>query len=240
MKKTIVWILVLLLVLPLVACGGGAPQETQPAQKTYAGLTATFVGDSITNGAKLNAGDLRYWEILKNDLGFAEAVGMGVNGSCYSTLSEFGMEHEPLVTRYQKIPATDLIFIFMGTNDFGRATPLGSVEDREDVSFQGAMNKVLDEVKKAHPESKIILLTPIVRYDKQANTLDLKLEDYIAAIKEVAAAQDLPVIDTNALTKDKLPEGLFADTVHPDKYGHQILAEAIQGWLEENIDTILN
>lgn len=250
MKKILTCALCCVLLLGLSACGSKetpaaqeAPATTAPgateAPKSYAGLTAAFVGDSITNGAKLESGDSRYWQLLQKDLSLGEVTGMGVNGSCYSTLSEFGLEHEPLVTRYQNIPDTDLIFIFMGTNDFGRGTPLGSVEDREDVSFQGAMNKVLDEVKKAHPDSQIILLTPIIRYDKAVNGLGYKLDDYVVAIKEVAAAQALPVIDTNALTKDKLPEGIFADTVHPDKYGHQILAQTIRTWLEENIDIIV-
>ena len=249
MKRILAFVICSILLLGLCACktaetptqtnAATQPETTVPA-KSYAGLTATFVGDSITNGAKLNNGESRYWQLLQKDLGLGEVTGMGVNGSCYSTLSEFGMDHEPLVTRYQNIPDTDLIFIFMGTNDFGRATPLGSVEDREDVSFQGAMNKVLDEVKKAHPESKIILLTPIIRFDKNVNGLGYTLDDYIAAIKEVAEKQEVLVIDNNALTKDSLPEGVFADTVHPDKFGHQILAGAIKTWLEENIDAVLN
>lgn len=236
MKKLTAILLAMLLMISLAACG--AKEEPAPA-KTYAGLSAAFVGDSITNGAKLNPGEQRYWELLKTDLALGEVTGLGVNGSCFSTNNDRGHDYSPLVDRYQQIPGADLIFIFMGTNDFSHETPLGTTQDTEDVSLCGAMNLCIDAVQQAHPESQIILLTPIIRYDMNQNALGIKLEEYVATVKAVAQAQQIPVIDMYALTKDSLPEGLFSDKVHPDKYGHQILEQAIKTWLEENIDTVL-
>lgn len=239
MKKFFAILCCVALMLGLCACGGAAPAETTEAAESYAGLRAAFVGDSITNGAKLNPGEPRYWEILKNDLGFSEVVGLGVNGSCYSTNNDRGHDYSPLVDRYQQVPGTDLIFIFMGTNDFSHETPLGTTADNTDVSLCGAMNLCIDAIQQNHPESQIILLTPIVRYDLGQNDIGLKFEEYVETVKTVAQAQQLPVIDMYSLTKDSLPEGLFSDKVHPDKYGHQILANAIKTWLEENKDTVL-
>lgn len=239
MKRLIVFLLVLVTVLSLTACGGATPGETEPEPLSYQGVTATFVGDSITNGATLKGGEPIYWQLVQSALGFGKTVGLGVNGSCYSTRSDFGMEHEPLPTRYQKITQTDLIFIALGTNDFGRNTPMGTIEDQEDISFYGAMNFVLNELEKQCPESQIILMTPIIRFDKTQNALGLKLQDYIDAIKAVGAQRSLPVVDMYTLTGTKLPSGVFTDTVHPDKLGHQTLAAALQTWLEENIQTVL-
>lgn len=251
MKKILTAVLCLTLLLALCGCGKEetAPQTTQTpattvpatteAAKTYAGLTATFIGDSITNGAKLNIGEPRYWEILKTELSLGDVTGMGVNGSCYSTNNDRGHDYSPLVDRYQQVPGTDLIFIFMGTNDFSHETPLGTTADTTDISLCGAMNLCLDGIAQKNPQSRIILVTPIIRYDLGQNDVGLSLQEYVDAVKSVAQARQLPVIDLYSLTKDSLPEGLFSDKVHPDKYGHQILAKAMKTWLEENIDTIL-
>ena len=58
------------------------------------------------------------------------------------------------------------------------------------------------------------------------------------AIKAVAAARQLPVIDLYALTADSLTEGLYTDGVHPNQYGHQIMAQTVQTWLEEKVETL--
>jgi len=243
MKRFLSTAAAILVAFSLAGCNAPKEEPADPGPEaqtlSYAGKTAAFVGDSITNGAQLNAGDLRYWEVLASKLQLGEVTGMGVNGSCYSTKSEFGMDHEPLATRYQKIPQADLIFIFLGTNDFGRSTPMGTMEDTEDVSFYGAMNMILTKLETQCPNSRIILLTPIVRYDKSTNNLGLKQSEYIDAIKAVAAQRGLILIDTYELTRQQLTQGLFADTVHPDKYGHQVLAEALETWLQENIETVL-
>ena len=101
------------------------------------------------------------------------------------------------------------------------------------------MNFVLNQLEKQCPDSQIILMTPIIRFDKKQNALDLKLQDYIDAVKAVGAKRGLPVVDMYTLTASKLPSGVFTDTVHPDKLGHQVLATALQTWLEENIQTVL-
>ena len=243
MRKILSAVAAILMVFSLVGCNAPKEEPADPTPETqtlsYAGKSAAFVGDSITNGAMLNEGEQRYWQVLADKLQLGEVTGMGVNGSCYSTKSEFGLDHEPLATRYQKIPQADLIFIFLGTNDFGRSTPMGTIEDTEDISFYGAMNMILTQLETQCPDSQIILLTPIVRYDKSMNNLGLKQSAYIDAIKAVAAQRGLPLIDTYELTRQQLSEGLFADKVHPDQYGHQILAQALETWLQENIETIL-
>lgn len=240
MRKFLLRLLPAFLLLGCCACGKNVAQPETTAKKSYKGISATFVGDSITNGAKLNDGEQTYWQITAQKLHMKEPVGLGVNGSTYSTKSDFGLEHDPLPTRYQAIPQTDLIFIALGSNDFGRNTPLGSVEDQEDVSFCGAINFVLNKLQTQCPDSTIILMTPIIRHDKTTNDLGLTLQDYIAKIKEVAAARNVLVADIHTPTADKMPVGVFDDKVHPNMYGHQIMAQALQTWLEENMDIVLN
>ena len=241
MKRLLALALTFVLLLSLTACGGKKTEQTpdtkEPKAKSYAGMTAAFVGDSITNGAELQKGDKIYWELVSEQLQLGQVTGLGVNGSCYSTKSEFGLEHGPLPTRYQQIPQADLIFIALGCNDFGRSTPMGQIEDHEDVSFYGAINFILDELETQCPDSQIILLTPIPRPNKVSNNHGLKLRDYADAILAVGQARGIPVVDLLTLTGSTITEGVLTDGVHPDKYGHQIMAGSLAGWLLENVET---
>lgn len=233
MKKLTALVLILVTALSLFACGGNTTKE-----KSYAGMSAVFVGDSITNGAELAFGEPIYWQIVSENLQLGETTGMGINGSCYSVRNDLGKDYAPLTTRYHLIPQADLIFIALGCNDFGRNVPMGQLEDQEDVSFYGAINTSLNALAQQCPDAQIILLTPIPRHTLAQNDLELTLQDYADAIKAVAAARQLPVIDLYTLTADSLTEGLYTDGVHPNQYGHQIMAQTIQTWLEENVETI--
>lgn len=244
MKKLIALVLALVTVLSLAACGEKKPADAKPdihdvpEKKSYAGMSAVFVGDSITNGAELEKGDKIYWQIVSENLKMGEITGMGVNGSCYSAKSEFGLDHEPLISRYQKIPQADLIFIALGCNDFGRNTPMGTIEDKEDISFYGAMNYILDQLAVQCPDSQIVLLTPIPRPNRLVNDLNLKLRDYADAIIAVGQARQIPVVDMLTLVAPNFPDGLLVDGVHPDKFGHEVMAQTLQTWLEENVETL--
>ena len=205
---------------------------------SYADRTASFVGDSITYGIKVTNGE-QYWNHLKTNLELGAVTNHGVSGSCYSTYNDRGHNYQPLIDRYQNIAGTDLIFIFMGTNDFSHETPLGTTADTTDISLCGAMNIVLNGLKEAHPDSKIVLLTPIQRYDMTTNDIGLTVEDYVNTIKTVGAYHDIPVLDLYTPSLTRLPAEYFADKVHPTAEGHVILADMIQTLLEENKSAIL-
>ena len=214
--------------------------QTAWQEGNYKGRTAVFVGDSITFGATLESDELQYWRHLQNNLGLGQVVNHGVSGSCISSNNDRGHNYSPLVDRYQNIPGADLIFIFMGTNDFGHATPLGTTADTTDVSVCGALNMVIDHLQQAHPDSKIVLITPIVRYTLQGgNTAGLMLKDYVDTIKTVGAYQNVPVLDIYEKTQSQLPVEYFSDKIHPTAEGHKILADIIKTELETNYSQIM-
>lgn len=62
-------------------------------------------------------------------------TGMGVAGSCVSAKSDYGTSNSPLINRYETIPESDVITIFMGTNDYGHETPLGTIDDQGTYLF---------------------------------------------------------------------------------------------------------
>lgn len=239
MKKFLSVILVLCLMVAFAGCQQSEPVETEPKEPSYSDVTACFVGDSITFGCTLVAGEKIYWQVADEALHFKNTIGMGINGSCYSTTSDYGLDNSPLVMRYQEIPQTDLIFIKLGTNDFYQKTPMGTIEDKEDISFYGAMNYCLDKITEQCPNSKIILITPINVMSSHVNKAGTKLTDYVDAVKAVGEQRGLLVMDMHNITKESLTQGFFNDSAHPNKFGQQVMGEALQKWLEENKEAIL-
>lgn len=248
MKKILSLLFALCMIFALVACESApAPAETQPETQpetepalSYQNVTVAFVGDSITRGTAMEAGNPIYWEIVNEKLKFKQVTGLGINGSCYSVTSEYGATTQPLPTRYRTIPQVDIIFILLGTNDFNMNTPLGTIEDKEDISFYGGMNYTFDRFAEEYPDATVILMTPVRRHGVLwENSQGLKLTDYNDAIKAVAEQRGYILLDLYEITYEKLTAGVLADAVHPNKYGHQIMGEALTVWLEENIETVL-
>ncbi len=202
----------------------------------YAGKTAVFVGDSITAGAYCD-GD-KYWEVLETSLGLSSVTGMGVSGSCFSATSDYGETHSPLINRYTTIPDADLIVVFMGTNDFGHGTPLGTIEDQTDISFYGALNVIIPGLIEAHPNSRIVFATPLHRQgDYVDNSAGQILADYVDAIKEVCTRNSIPVIDLFAISGlnpniQIIRDQYMSDGLHPNTAGHLIVANIMKQWLE--------
>ncbi len=224
--------------------------EVVHSKGPWADKVAVFVGDSITEGVNCE-GDT-YWELLEKMLELKSAVGMGVAGSCISSSSSYGDEHEPLVNRYGDIPAdADLITIFMGTNDYGHDTPLGTIDDTTDTSFYGALNIIASALIENNPNAEIVFITPLHRYGYgtnsatgEAHTFDHipngaghTLEDYVNAIKAICDKYSLNVIDLYTEldmdpSADETREYYMEDGLHPNTAGHRQIAEFLEHALE--------
>ncbi len=148
------------------------------------GKTLCFLGDSITFGVGVKAGE-RYFDILEKEIGF-KAYGFGVDGAKYINLySQAQKMHEMLDKNI------DAIFIFAGTNDYNGSTPIGDWYDysQEEIirlknndgstaktetrklrtfnfdtnTFKGSINTLLSYLKRNYADKQIILMTPLHR-----------------------------------------------------------------------------
>ena len=246
-KRTICFLLSVALLLSVMPLNALASEITGTEDNPWNGKSAVFVGDSITAGSGTTK---IYYSFLEEALGFDSVTAMGVGGSCISAASDYGTGNQPLISRYQNIPSTDLIVIFMGTNDYGHETPLGSVEDTKDGTFYGALNTIIPALIAKHTSSKIVFVTPLHRYgfgtskilgtqftyDNIPNGIGATLGDYVDALKTVCANNGVSVIDLHtectldpsdaAVRSTYMPDGL-----HPNASGHEVIAEIIESHL---------
>ncbi len=208
----------------------------------------TCIGDSITAGSGTTK---TYWEFLNEFLNPLSMKAMGVSGSCVSATSDYGTSNSPLINRYTSIPDSDVITIYMGTNDYGHETPLGTIDDKGDISFYGALNTIIPGILAAHPNSRLIWITPTHRYGRgtsgilgTAFTYDYipngrghNLKDYVDAIKAVCERHSVPVIDLFNISGidpsiSEVRSKYMPDGLHPNEAGHEKIASIIAASIE--------
>ncbi len=228
-------------------CSSGAIVKDDGS--VWEGADVTFVGDSITAGSGT---DKTYYDYLAEQIPFGSVTEMGLAGSCISSTSDYGSNNGPLTERYVTIPDSDLIVIFMGTNDYGHETPLGTITDKTDVSFYGALNVVIEGLKELHPDSQLVFVTPLHRYgfgtssitgekftyDYLPNGRGHTLGDYVHAMIEVCAQHEVSVIDLYAdcdinPTMAAIRNAYMPDGLHPNAAGHKLIAEVLLPAIEE-------
>ncbi|MDE5750132.1 MAG: SGNH/GDSL hydrolase family protein [Duncaniella sp.] len=172
----------------LVGLAIALPSVTQdPLPHPWAGKKVAFIGDSITDPRNKAAGK-KYWDILRERLGITPWV-YAVSGRQWDDVPRqaglLASEHGDDV---------DAIIIFMGTNDYNNAVPLGRWYDErmeeveyghryarrpearmkrtpsmDPTTYRGRINIALDSLKRSYPTKQIVLLTPIHRSDFHAN-----------------------------------------------------------------------
>ena len=224
----------------------GSGGSSSVANSEWSGKVASFLGDSITYGAKTTKIYLQY---LKELVGFSTCNNYGIDGASITNHSN------GICTRYNNVASdSDIIFIFGGTNDFYYNKPLGewySLDGttrtlNKDVStFRGALAEICDGLITKFPTKQIILMTPIHRdrlrnqqTDLEANASGLYLDNYVECVKEAGKIFGIPVIDLNG------ESGLYPmnienanayfhadDKLHPNANGHLKIAKVIQGKL---------
>ena len=181
--------------------GDAEPAPAQPRWLAY--------GDSITEGW-VTSTPAQAWPAVAGREHGLDVINMGYAGAARGEIAS--AEH------VADLPA-DVITVAHGTNCWTR-TPhtAGMVAE--------GLRAFLDVVRDGHPETPIIIVSPIVRPDAEdtPNRLGATLTDLRRAIEEVAADRiDVDLVPGLGLVRpDQLPDG-----IHPGDEGHAAIAAAV-------------
>lgn len=163
----------------------------------WEGKTVAYFGDSITD-PRNKAADSKYWKYLKDWLGITPYV-YAVSGREWNDIPR---QAEQLKKEHGD--DFDAILIFIGTNDYNNAVPIGRWYDEkmetveyghrydkrpetrlrripcmDKETYRGRINIALDSLKRTYPTKQIVLLTPIHRSGFYANDKNWQIpEDY--------------------------------------------------------------
>ena len=223
----------------------------------WAGKKMVVIGDSITAGSHHGESPIWY-QALASEIGITNVVASGQSGSAISTTSYYGTDYGPMVVRYENLPADgDLYIVFGGTNDYTLSTPLGTMNDVTDVSFYGALDVMINGLKKKVPDATVVFLTPINRYGYgQTRVGKIKLitpytkndeghdlYDYRKAIMDKCEQYSVPVIDVFLFPEFDFSQGQDGvstfnssatnahpwtnDGLHPNHLGHPALGKVL-------------
>lgn len=206
--------------------------------------SVVFVGDSITFGTNTTK---TYYQYLYEHIDISSYIAISSVGSCVSDQSSYGDDRNPLIDNYQAIPAGDVVMIYLGTNDYGRETPLGTSSDTTSDTFYGSLDVIMSGLKSRLTRSKVIFLTPTRRYKEYTsaanpsyhftsytvpNGIGFTLENYVDAIKEMATKYSFDVIDLFTEwdinpASSSVRSTYMNDGLHPNADGHRVIEDII-------------
>lgn len=188
-QKTLFILLCVLLAMPVCA----QMAITHP----WAGKKVAYLGDSVTDPRNSGSNN-KYWNLLDEWLGITPYV-YAVSGRQWNDIPR---QADKLRSEHGN--DFDAIIIFMGTNDYNNAVPLGRWYDEvaatveyghgyvkrpetrmrripvmDTNTLRGRMNIAMDSLKRTFPDKQIVLLTPIHRAGFYANDKNWQVtEDY--------------------------------------------------------------
>ena len=213
------------------------------------GKKINFIGDSITEGARVEKEENFFPNIIKRNAGLAEARNYGVGGSRIGRVQNIvHPSDEDFNMRAERMDKdVDVIVVFGGTNDFGHGNiPLGEMGDNDVYTFYGAVKTLCLYLIKNFPDKTIVFMTPLHRLNeeldynrrKEENNPNARpLVDFVNAIRETCELFSIPVLDM--FKESGMPARVWAwcerympDGLHPNDEGQKLIAHKLQKFLE--------
>jgi len=144
----------LLLCVILLSC-----QPETPKKWVAIGDSITYLNDhKDETGHRVTKG---YLTAVTEKLPHLQVINKGYNGWTVIRIAE---NLEKI-----KIPTADYYSIFLGTNDWWRGNPLGTIDDYKNntgtATVLGAYRVIIDHLKALNPDAPIVLITPMQRVD---------------------------------------------------------------------------
>jgi lysophospholipase L1-like esterase len=205
-------------VLDVAAVGGTI--DPAPAGPRWVGY-----GDSILEGWSVSAPALGWGARVSREHGL-DLVNMGYAGAARGELAS--AEH--VASR-----SADVISISHGTNCW-------SVVPHTPAMMRAGLAAFLDTVRAAQPETPLVVVSPLLRPDAEAepNRLGATLADLRAVIEDVVSERRGGGDDRLELVPgvDLVTQAQLGDGIHPDDDGHRGVADAVGPVLAKAAGTV--
>ena len=214
----------------------------KPSEEALPGIDfskSTYVafGDSITFGADYERSyaqmDDPYPELVAEKLNLASYENRGISGAtfCENTLGRVCMTNQ--ILSYEG--NADIISVMLGVNDYAESLPLGDIGDFSKQTVYGCLNMIAEYLSTEHKGSFVFFMTPYKT--TFVNDGSYTLLDVTAAIKEVAKAYDIPVLDMYTLGQYELEMyNSGSDGIHPSQsFISEYTAPQIAEFIKKNI-----
>lgn len=206
-------------------------------------MIINFLGDSITEGVGASCEQNRYIEKVASKLNVT-CNNYGISGTRIARNKKitwpyfFDMDYQ---LRAPMMMDSDLVIVFGGTNDWGHGdASIGEIEDKDPYTFCGGLNNLIEILLKKYKKEQIIFMLPLHRFGDTGDRGDsnkpvptISLEGYKDIMQKILDKNNINYIDLwNKGPKDL--DKYFADGVHPNDEGHEILANVIVDYLKTN------
>ena len=204
------------------------------------------IGDSITRGSytgptdpcPMSVANPNFSAILKEKLGFSELKCCGINGVSISSTSHQNPEYA-ISKNYDNLEDGDFLIVAGGTNDYGTDVKLGTIDDKEDVSFYGALHVLYTKISKRMPKEKVAVIIPINREYEDKNHVGFTLEEYRTAIEIKAKEFGFFTIDGRKMgfkpNDVDFRAKYISDGLHPTQEGHFLYADYVYDCIKDKV-----
>lgn len=204
------------------------------------GTSITWYNENVSSQPVAGSFTRGYQSRVMDCLKFAQYTNQGVNGGV-------------LRSAIEKVIRADYYTIEHGVNDWGKNTPVGTIDDyinnTNNGTFAANYRQLIDKIYSTNPDAKIVLCTPRKAYgfngylpahwyDPKQNTgKDIYLSDYADIVRQIAEYESLPVADFFAEcgAQHNLHRLSIDVALHPNDAGYQMMANVLVKALEKVI-----
>lgn len=225
------------------------------------GEKLTIIGDSISFGAGASIPSRAYapqlcskYRAVLNNLSISgSCIGYGDN-RFVNRLTQENMTDSKLVIVWGGTNDFTRQVVIGNYYDEITITPSSPYEGTKKMvpnnnvnQFSGALHNLIQTIQTYCPATPILFITPLKRALSSESTLASDtcntngnyLKDYVEAIKEVCNYYSIPVLDmySNAQLNplSSAWSSYFVDGLHPNDYGHKLVADIIFRYIENNV-----
>lgn len=169
------------------------------ASRSLYGKRVVVIGDSVALGvsAAPEIVTANTWPNRFRDITGCTLDNRAVSGTCAATIGNPGKDVNAgaAIVDTAIFANADLVFVAYGINDYMQNVPIGKT-DLLKTSFKGALSYMFGKINTVAPAAKIVCVTPLYGGGHNVkNSVGCFSLDYAEAMRQVAAAYNVPCID---------------------------------------------